>query len=605
LVCSRSLSWRLRNTTRLFISFFNTVDRREELPIGHDAPSTPKHSLPSYREPTPETRRKVSREEEAEIALKNTFFTSASRELLTAIFLATIVAFPAIQFTSEFRAVHSLRRLPTLTAFSSLCSRFHLEERRSPADFWRVIPRAADTKAVEKTLENESIVSQWLLPRVQTVLAENLGAGSEQVYLGRQGWLFYRADVDYVTGPGFLRPLWIKHRIRTANVQPEAVKAIARFRHQLARRGIDLIVVPVPVKPSIDGEMLASYPDDLAILENESFSEFKSQLARANVSLFDPEDVLRERKKQAAHKALYFRRDTHWLPETMETVAQQLAARLSLPPVSDSVQLHASAKAVTAPGDIARMLKLPLERSQTQEVTIHQVTAGNNLWRPSRDADVLLLGDSFSNIFSLEALGWGESAGFAEHLSQALHGRPLDCILRNSDGAFATREALRHELARGRDRLAGKKLVIWQFAARELAFGNWKSLDMTLQAPRPASLFTPKHGEQPIATGTVKTIGPVPRPGTVPYTDHIVAVHLVDVTVPGQPSDTPLQSLVYLWSMRDNIWTAAARLRPGDQVKIRLRPWEEVSEQYEKINRSDIPDTALSMEEPAWGELVN
>jgi hypothetical protein len=455
-------------------------------------------------------------------------------------------------------------------------------------------------------LENESIVSQWWLPRVQGVLTKNFDVGNEQVYLGRNAWLFYRADVDYVTGPGFLKPLWVKHRIRTASVQPDPIKAIVDFRDQLARRKINLIIVPVPVKPSTDGEMLASHTEKLGIVENESFAELKARLGHQQVAVFDPEELLREQKGDPPHTAFYLRTDTHWRPETMEKVAEHLAAMLDLPPV-DSIPLQVLEKRINAPGDIARMLKLPLDRPewQPEEVTIRQVTAGNNMWRPSRDADVLLLGDSFSNVFSLDALGWGESAGFAEHLSRALNGRPLDCILRNSDGAFATREVLSHELARGRDRLSGKKLVIWEFAARELALGNWKLLDMTVGVAQPADFFLPKPGEQVVVVGTVKTIGPVPRPGTVPYTDHIVAVHLVDVTEPGHRRDTASQCLVYLWSMRDNVWTAAARLRPGDQVKLRLRPWQEVSEQYEKINRSDIADALLSLEDPAWGELVN
>ena len=33
-----------------------------------------------------------------------------------------------------------------------------------------------------------------------------LGAGNERVYPGRDGWLFYRPDVEYVTGRGFLDP---------------------------------------------------------------------------------------------------------------------------------------------------------------------------------------------------------------------------------------------------------------------------------------------------------------------------------------------------------------------------------------------------------------
>src|SRR5678816_1375089 len=56
--------------------------------------------------------------------------------------------------------------------------------------------------------------------------------------------------------------------------------------------------------------------------------------------------------------------------------------------------------------------------------------------------------------------------------------------------------------------------------------------------------------------------------------------------------------------MRDNAWTSAARLRPGDRVKLRLRPWPDVSAQYEKFNRTELDDSALQLEEPVWGEDV-
>jgi alginate O-acetyltransferase complex protein AlgJ len=90
---------------------------------------------------------------------------------------------------------------------------------------------------------------------------------------------------------------------------------------------------------------------------------------------------------------------------------------------------------------------------------------------------VLVLGDSFSNIFSLGSMGWGDSAGFVEHLSDAL-ARPVDRIVQNADGAWSTRLLLRQELARGVDRLRGKRVVIFQFAARELASGDWKLIEL-------------------------------------------------------------------------------------------------------------------------------
>src|SRR5205085_10705164 len=51
-----------------------TVTNEPDIPVGHDEPLKPTHSLPRYSEPTPETHRKVSREEEAELALKNSAF---------------------------------------------------------------------------------------------------------------------------------------------------------------------------------------------------------------------------------------------------------------------------------------------------------------------------------------------------------------------------------------------------------------------------------------------------------------------------------------------------------------------------------------------------
>src|SRR6266446_1338548 len=516
----------------------------------------PKYSLPRYADPTPgaPAHRRLPREEEADLALKNTKFVPGTRQTLIALFLLTIVAVPAIQLTGEFRAAGSISRLPMISIFKSLP--------------W--LPHSEDLKRVERTLENESLVSQWLLPRVQYLLTVLLGAGNEQVYLGHDPWLFYRADVDHVIGPPFLDPIRMKHRLQTSRVQPDPIKAIVDFRNQLAARGIDLVVLPVSVKPSTEGEMLAVSNANRAqasrALPNPSFNEFKARLEREKVRVFDPAPFLMERGRNG-HR--YLETDTHWRPETMEVVAERLADFLQLPVAAGS----------TSPSIIEK--------------------------------EIVALGDSFSNIFSFEAMGWGESAGFAEHLSFALR-RPIDCILRNSDASFATREILSNELARGRDRLAGKKLVIWEFAARELSFGNWKLLDLKLGEAKPSRFLSLKAGEEIAVNGTVESISPVPRPGTVPYKDHIEALHLVDIVAADSRGEgaadtfrdaaSHSQAVVYLWIMRDNVWTSAARLRPGDRVKLRLRAWPDVSGQYEKFNRTELDDPALQLEEPVWGE---
>ena len=553
----------------------------------------PKYSLPRYADPTPSAaHRKLPREEEADLALKNTKFTPGTRQALIALFLLTIVAVPLIQLVGEFRTAGSISRLPMISIFKSLP--------------W--LPHSEDLKRVERTLENESLVSQWLLPRVQYLLTVLLGAGNEQVYLGHDPWLFYRADVDHVIGPPFLDPVRMKQRLHASGVQPDPIKAIVDFRNQLGARGIDLVVLPVSVKPSVEGEMLAvsdaNRTQASSALPNPSFNEFKARLEREKVRLFDPAPFLMERGRNG-HR--YLETDTHWRPETMEIVAERLADFLQLPAAAGSTSPSIIEKEIVARGDIAAMLKLSSSEKffPPETVTIRQVVTGNALWRPSKEADVLLLGDSFSNIFSFEAMGWGEAAGFAEHLSFALR-RPIDCILRNSDASFATREILSNELARGRDRLAGKKLVIWEFAARELSFGNWKLLDLKLGEAKPSRFLSLKAGEEIAVSGTVESISPVPGPGTVPYKDHIEALHLVDIAGADSrdAAESHAQAVVYLWSMRDNAWTSAARLRPGDRVKLRLRPWPDVSAQYEKFNRTELEDSALQLEEPVWGQDI-
>ena len=567
-------------------------------PVGGDEALKPTHSLPRYSEPTPETHRKVSREQEAELALKNSAFAGPSRVLLIILFLVTILSVPAIQFAYELRMPRTEARLGTFNLYKPYPAWKKIRAVRGPRRLWRLLPRGAELKAAEKELETESVVSEWLLPRVQLFLTR-LGAGNEQVYLGRERWLFYRPDVDYVTGRPFLEPKVMVHRAHAAAVQSDPVKTIVDFRDQLASRGIDLIALPVPMKPGVDAGHLSAGAKQNAVFQNQSFAEFKARLEKSGVRVFDPATIL-----NPGNSARYLETDTHWRPETMEFVAENLATFIRSNSQS-AAKLQVNNRTITGVGDIARMLKLAAaaQNYPPETVTIHEITSAEMPWRASKDADILLLGDSFANIFSLAALDWGESAGFAEHLSRALGGHPLDCILRNSDAAFATREILSRELARGRDRLAGKKLVIWEFATRELAFGDWKVLEMKLGKPMPAKFFVPKAGESITARGTVEAISTVPRPGSVPYKDHILAVHLTDLGIEGRQEVPGLEAIVYTESMRDNVLTSAARFRPGDRVTLRLRPWSDVSDQYEKINRSEIDDPAVQLEEPCWGEL--
>ena len=192
------------------------------------------------------------------------------------------------------------------------------------------------------------------------------------------------------------------------------------------------------------------------------------------------------------------------------------------------------------------------------------------------------------------AMNWGIRGGFSEHLASRL-GRAVDVIARNDGGDYASRSILARELARGRDRLAGKKTVIWVFSARKLPSGDWKDFDLAVgKAPESAFLTI----EEPkTVTATVLAVTSVPRPHSAPYKDHVMSLHLGDI-------DGSNEALVYIASMKDNVWTDAAKLRIGDTVQIKLKPWSDFEDEYGSWNRSEFDDDDLLLQEPCWGEIV-
>lgn len=334
-----------------------------------------------------------------------------------------------------------------------------------PLGWW---PSVDDLRGFEESLESESFLRDTVVPLVQLPLVE-LGAGNEQVYLGRDGWLFYSEDVHHVTGPPFLA----KDR-GPADLGP--VRALVDLQRQLRDRGADLLVVPVPVKPTIHPEKLSRrFRASDAPVHNASFSDFLEELSREGVPALDLAPAFVAWK--SPERPLYLATDTHWTPETVRVAASEIAGwiRRTHPDLDAGGPGGEPPKVrVVALGDTARMLKLPAEqRLYPPEAAILRPVEP----AASENGPILLLGDSFSNMFSLQTMGWGRHAGLADHLAREL-GRPVETIALNDGGALAIRAALARRAAREPELLAVTRLVIYQFAARELSLGDWRAVEL-------------------------------------------------------------------------------------------------------------------------------
>jgi alginate O-acetyltransferase complex protein AlgJ len=555
---------------------------------------------------TAKIKAKVTREEQAVHELAHTEFAPGARTALVVFFLLAIVSVPLAQFLAAIRHPGPLAEARAgLRAM--VPSREQVQRVDGVVRAVNLLPPAQQLKAFEENWEQNSVVGEQLLPPVQAALLR-LGQGNEKAYLGRGGWLFYRSDVDYVTGPAFLdqRRLHAR-RIAPEAPQPDPRRAVLAFAAQLRERGIQLVLMPTPVKPMIEPEHFApAFTGASPLLNNPSYGQFVDEMQAAGVRVYDCAEVLR-RAKQVRGEAQYLETDTHWAPAAMEQAAAGLAAflRTNLPAAHPAVAYQRETQVVTNLGDVALMVRLPpgQQRFRPQAAIIHPVVQPSGMpWRPDPAAAVLVLGDSFCNIFSMAAMGWGEDAGFVEQLSFDLQ-QPVDALLRNDAGAHATRAMLAQELARGHDRLEGKKVVVWQFAARELALGDWKPIELKLGKPAPSAFVTLKDGESITVCGRIGAVAAAPRPGTVPYKDHIVAIHLTDIRgkVPGSQGG---EALVYAWSMRNGVWQTAARCTPGQTVEMRLSSWSTVAAKCEGINRAELSDPALLAQDPCWGEFA-
>lgn len=463
------------------------------------------------------------------------------------------------------------------------------------------------TASWDARLAARSPLSTRIRPAVQALLSTRARQGSAEVVAARDGWLYFRPAVEHLVGPPFLAPSFLAAREGVVR-HPDPRPAILDLAGYLRTRGIELVLVPAPVKAALEPEPLAPGVTPEALpLANPSLAPLLWELDAAGVPVFDPAPVLADLKRRTG-KPVYLATDTHWRPEAAAAVARALAAflreKVEWEDAPDPGYQVEEAE-VTGCGDLVGMLGLG-ESSRAfapEKVAVERVVdSEDRLWRLDTSADVLVLGDSFANIYSLPALGWGEAGGLIEHLSLAL-GRPVDAILRNDSGAWATRALLSRELAAGRDRLAGKRVVVWELAARELSVGDWRPVPMALGTPSQGGFFVPGRGASLEVEGVITAMGVVPQPRSAPYADYIVALRLSDLQA-ASPEAAGREAVVFVVAMRDYALTPPAAWRVGQRVAVRVRPWAEMADELGFFTRGELDDDSLMLVEPCFGEEV-
>jgi hypothetical protein len=575
-------------------------------------------------------------EEKSQEELRSTEISPGTARAITWAFLAILFSVPVSQFGVETARRQSPQVLNILKPFQAAAARTGAKDLQGAWKALKPLVEREFPRAYEAEVERVSVSRSFFQPRIQALVTGRFHFGNDQSVLGRNGWLFYQPGLDYLTGPDIVESAHLLLATKKMvdkkgeqNPQPDPRPAILQLHAECMRRGIRLVVVPIPDKAMLQpaeltGRMGFSRP--LTPPNNRGYARFARELREQGVDVFDvaPGSI-------QPGEVRYLEQDTHWTPVFMDTVAAGLAQHINecshLMPPTVPVAYHLAARSVSRVGDLVDMLKLPRDQQlyRPQVVVAQQVIDEHSgqPWRPDSEGDVLLLGDSFTNMYSQATLGWGTSAGFAEHISYHLK-RSLDVIAVNGGGASGTRT----ELSRfsNAERLARKKVLIYEFAIRSLMNESWRLAQLpSPPAAKPIPVRTepivaqvvsranatgardPAHtpvraavppdarpakvsAPQPLTVEVLVTkTSRVPKPGTAPYKDCLTFIRIHVERVVSGSYEKPDLIGVFL-AMKDDTWLPAATYAVGDRLRLTLTPLILADRQVQSMQRADDLD---------------
>ena len=229
----------------------------------------------------------------------------------------------------------------------------------------------------------------------------------------------------------------------------------------------------MPNKESVYPEMLARRAEDAGVVVCEQTRRLLDQLEQCGIEYVDLFEVFRRARQEESRsdpRRLYLAQDSHWSPEGARVAAGAVARRVldgGTVNRGDHAYVERSVT-VRRHGDLVEMLQVPqIERTLEPESLACLQVVQSDTGTPYRDApesEVLILGDSFLRIYEQDEPG---AAGFIAHVAREL-GQPLTSIV--NDGGAST--LVRQELARRPTLLLNKRLVIWEFAERDIRYGT-------------------------------------------------------------------------------------------------------------------------------------
>ncbi len=297
--------------------------------------------------------------------------------------------------------------------------------------------------ALEKTLAK--------LPKEQNAWA-TAGASPAETFL------WFRRNANYL----------LADKITGQDSLHNPLPRLLELKNYLDSIGVQLLVVPVPVKEEIYGERLvAGTPADLCV--NPAGREFTREMLAAGLDVLDIYPALMAAKAgdEPPHFS-YQRYDTHWALPGMLAAMEQLAARVTQyawygDAGAQPGSLNMQETTTMREGDlVAHLPDAEKAKYPADTLPVMKILKGSEPYKGGKNAPILLMGDSFTGVFeSVDQKSGGPGSLLA-------YATGLDVQVLTSWGGGP---GVYHRMMKMKKDMQSKRLVIYMMTARDF----WQS----------------------------------------------------------------------------------------------------------------------------------
>ena len=262
------------------------------------------------------------------------------------------------------------------------------------------------------------------------------------------GWLYSKNELAHLAKGEIVKGEIVKKSACRKPANADPLPALKAFNDELAKRGIKLIVVPVPPKLAVEPCAPLQRGEAMIYLR-----PFYQELRAQGIDVLD----LSETYLAKPNEHFYCRTDAHWNPVGIGAAAEELAKRIDL---RGAAEFPEAASELGISGDLAKSLN---PKQPEQEQIAFTAVGGKTVEETS---PVLLIGDSHTLVFSTGGDMLAGHGGLAERLAVLLK-MPVDRIGVKGSAATAVRIDLYRKAVKNPQWLGNKKFVIYCFSCRE------------------------------------------------------------------------------------------------------------------------------------------